>query len=92
MSTLNAFQVLAKKKLVGLAADKVMKDDKFAIELVNLLIKAGCPREELLELLKEFKESDEHNKIQEKSKGYVYNRFSMFDENLNWRRRLVAAS
>lgn len=85
MSNLNAFQVLAKKKLIGLAADLVMKDDKFAKELAFLLIDHGTPVTEIREILEEIKVNNVHNKIETKNRSYVYNRFSLFDKNLGRR-------
>ena len=85
MSNLNAFQVLAKKKLIGLAADLVMKDDKFAKELAFLLIEHGTSVSEIRDILDEIKVNNVHNKIENKRRSYVYNRFSMFDKNLGRR-------
>jgi len=80
MSNLNAFQILAKKKLTGLAADLVMKDDKFAKELAFLLIQHGVLVSEIKEIMDEIKSNNVHNKIETKGRSYVYNRFNLIDK------------
>lgn len=87
MSKLNTFQALARKKLVSLSADLVMRDDQFAKKLALLMRDHGCNKEDLIDILKDIMENEVHNNVEEKTKQYVYSRFELFDENLNGLRR-----
>lgn len=88
MPSLNAFQILSRKKLVSLSAELVMKDDLFAKKLALLLKDHGINKAELIDILRDNIDNEKHNNIEEKNKQYVYNRFDLFDENLNWRKNL----
>lgn len=83
MSEFNTFQILAKKKILGIVSSLFMKDDEFAKDLIRLLQQYKEGDKELIETLKDFREFNQHNIIEGKTKDYVENRFNLFDENLN---------
>lgn len=82
----NIFTVLAHKKLSGIVTNLVMNSNnvKFYKELIVLLLDNGANKEELKEIIKDYKNSLTIEENEEQNRKYVYERFDLFDSNLNW--------
>lgn len=81
---LNAYEVLAKRKLSGLVENLLMKNEDFTVDLSNLLAKYGKDKE-VQEILKDLQRLNAHNQTEENERKYVYDRFDLIDVNMGKR-------
>ena len=82
----NVFTVLAHKKLASMVTSMIMNtnDPKFYRALIVLLMDYGADGSELKEIIKDYKNSLTIEENEEQNRKYVYERFDLFDSNLNW--------